>query len=238
MAISRVRIWVAFEILTAAAQNAEFQNIIDFINNVLLPDGVSQGSRLDVLEAKFPVTIASGGTGQITASAAFTALKQAATDAATGVAELATLAEVNAGTDTTRIVVPDTLAGSVYGTKTVVLKVITEATALTAGDGKMYFTVPIELGGMDLVTVGAHVYTVSSSGLPTIQIHNLTQAADMLTTRITIDVSEKDSSTAAAAAVIDTANDDVATGDEIRIDVDVAGTGTLGLEVRMGFRTP
>jgi len=123
-------------------------------------------------------------------------------------------------------------------TRVVVLKVIADDTSLTTGDGKMYFTIPIELNGMNLVSVGAHVYTVSSSGLPTIQIHNLTDTADMLSTRITIDANEKDSKDATAAAVIDTDHDDVATGDEIRIDVDGAGTGTKGLEIRLGFSLP
>lgn len=123
-------------------------------------------------------------------------------------------------------------------TRVVVIKVIADDTALTTGDGKCYFTIPVELNGYNLVSVGAHVYTVSSSGTPIVQLHNLTDTADMLSTRITIDAKEKDSSTAAAAAVIDTDHDDVATGDEIRIDVDGAGTGTKGLEIRMGFRKP
>lgn len=55
--------------------------------------------------------IASGGTGQATAATAFDALKQAATDAYTGVVELATTAEVQAGTDTTRAITPSTLRG-------------------------------------------------------------------------------------------------------------------------------
>lgn len=52
------------------------------------------------------VAIANGGTGQTTAAAAFGAIKQAATDTATGVVELATSAEVITGTDTTRAVTP------------------------------------------------------------------------------------------------------------------------------------
>ena len=116
-----------------------------------------------------------------------------------------------------------------------VLKVIADDTALTTGNGKMYFTVPAELNGMNLVTVGAHVYTVSSSGAITVQIHNLTDSADMLSTAITIDAGDKDSKDATTAAVIDTTHDDVATGDEIRIDVDGAGTDTRGLEIRLGF---
>lgn len=49
------------------------------------------------------LAIADGGTGASTAAAAFTALKQAASDTATGVVELATAAEVAAGTDTARV---------------------------------------------------------------------------------------------------------------------------------------
>ena len=52
------------------------------------------------------VAIANGGTGQTTAAAAFNALKQDATDAVTGVVELATTAEAQAGTDTTRVLTP------------------------------------------------------------------------------------------------------------------------------------
>lgn len=107
--------------------------------------------------------------------------------------------------------------------------------ALTTGDGKAYFRIPSTLNGRNLTAVAAAVTTVSSSGIPTVQIHNVTQAADMLTTKLTIDASETDSSTAAAAAVIDTANDDVATGDMLRIDIDVAGTGAKGLVVEMQF---
>lgn len=110
--------------------------------------------------------------------------------------------------------------------------------ALTTGDGKAYFRVPSTLNGMNLISVAAAVTTVSSSGIPTVQISNATDAVDMLSTKLTIDASETDSSTAATAAVIDAAHDDVATGDMLRIDIDVAGTGTKGLIVEMQFRIP
>lgn len=122
--------------------------------------------------------------------------------------------------------------------KAIVLKVINDTDTLSIGDAKMYFTIPPELNGMNLVDADAHVYTASTSGTPTIQIHNLTDTEDMLSTRITIDANETDSSTAAAAPVIDTDHDDVATADVLRVDVDVAGTGTIGLEVRLAFQTP
>lgn len=56
------------------------------------------------------VAIADGGTGAGTATAAFTALKQDATEAATGVLEKATTAEVATGTDTARAVTPAGIA--------------------------------------------------------------------------------------------------------------------------------
>lgn len=61
------------------------------------------------------VAIANGGTGATTAPAAFTALKQAATDTATGVVELATSTEVQTGTDTTRAITPAGFAASSFG---------------------------------------------------------------------------------------------------------------------------
>lgn len=117
-----------------------------------------------------------------------------------------------------------------------VLKVYAEGITITAGNGAMYFCIPKELSGMNLVSVGAHVYTVSSSGAVTVMIHNATDTQDMLSTALTIDANEKDSVTAATPAVINTSYDDVAEGDEIRVDIDGAGTGAKGLEVRLGFR--
>lgn len=163
----------------------------------------------------------------------------AATDAASGIVELATLAELETGTDTGRVITPDVLAGSNFGERVVEILVSDPGgDAITTGDGKAYFRVPSSMNGMNLVEVAMSLTTASSSGVPTVQIRNATQTADMLTTKLTIDASETDSSTAAAAAVIDGANDDVATGDKIHIDIDVAGTGAKGLLVEMIFRLP
>jgi len=53
-------------------------------------------------------------------------------------------------------------------------------------------------------------------------------------------VTEKDTADAAASsvAVINTGTDGVATGEEIRIDIDDAASGARGLEIRLGFRMP
>jgi hypothetical protein len=61
------------------------------------------------------LAIADGGTGASSAAAAFSNLKQAATTSATGVVELATDAEAQAGTDATRCVTPDNLGATVLG---------------------------------------------------------------------------------------------------------------------------
>lgn len=160
---------------------------------------------------------------------------------AKGVVELATAAETTTGTDATRAVTPDGLAGSDYGKRIVELQIVAAGTANSVGDGTgnaRYF-VPQELNGWNLVGVAAAVITAGTTGTQDIQIHNVTQAADMLTTKITIDSAEKTSYTAATAPVIDTANDDVATGDEIRFDTDaVHTTPAQGLNIIMVFQLP
>jgi hypothetical protein len=123
-------------------------------------------------------------------------------------------------------------------TKNLILKAFDDAGLVSTGDGKVRVTVPVEMNGMNITTVGLHCYTASTSGSPTVQIYNETDSADILSTRLTLDENEVDSSTAATAAVIDTDHDGVSTGDVLRIDWDTSGTGTKGGEVRMGLATP
>jgi hypothetical protein len=156
-----------------------------------------------------------------------------------GSVTFATASDINTGTDTTKALNSDALAGSNLGKGIATLLVSDpNGSAITTGDGKAYYRVPSALNGMNLVAVAAALTTVSSSGIPTVQIANVTDAVDMLSTKLTIDASETDSSTAATAAVIDAAHDDVATGDMLRIDIDVAGTGAKGLIVEMQFQLP
>jgi hypothetical protein len=151
----------------------------------------------------------------------------------------ATASDINTGTDTTKAANSDALAGSNMGKRVVQIAVTDPAgAALIVGDGQAYFRVPSSFTGMNLVEVAANVITVSSSGIPTVQIHNVTGAVDMLSTKLTIDASETDSSTATTPAVIDAANDGIATANLLRIDVDVAGTGTKGLMVTLTFQLP
>ena len=108
--------------------------------------------------------------------------------------------------------------------------------ALNTGDDAVRFRIPAALNGWNIATVAAS--RKSGTGVLTIQIRNVTDAVDILTTKLTVDSGETDSSTAAAAAVINTAVDDVATGDQFAIDVDVAGTSTLYAFVEIGFLKP
>ena len=159
-----------------------------------------------------------------------------------GAVELATAAETTTGTDTGRAVTPDGLAGSVvFGTRYVQMVVADFTADIAEGNGKFYFHVPAGLNGMDLVEVHAKVITVGNGSTVDVQIHNLTDTTDMLSTSLTIDNGELDSKDAATAAVINAGEDDVVTNDVLRIDVDGNGGDTTvakGLIVTLGFRLP
>lgn len=110
---------------------------------------------------------------------------------------------------------------------------------VTTGDGKIYLHIDSRINGMDLVDVHAYLVTAGITGTTDIQIHNLTDAVDMLSTKLTIDSTEKGSDTAAIPAVIDTTKDDVVTNDVLRIDIDaVQTTAPKGLIITLGFKTP
>lgn len=179
------------------------------------------------------------GSGAIEELSSVDSFVSAASDTTAGKVELATAAETTTGTDATRAVTPDGLAGSEFGVQVVGIMASDMSTAITTGDGKAGFMVPASLNGFNLIRAHAALLAAqSSSGTPTIQIRNATQTADMLSTRITIDANESTSHTAATPPVVDTGNDDVATGDLIMVDVDVAGTGAKGLLVSLEFQLP
>jgi hypothetical protein len=181
------------------------------------------------------VTLGTVTTGNVDA------IISAASTTLAGKVELATATETTNGTDNTRAVTPDGLAGSNYGKRVVELILIEGATDVAVGDkqGNLSFRVPVEMNGWNLVGIAAHVETAGTTGNLDIQIHNITQAADMLSTKMRIETGETDTSTSAQPGVIDTANDDVATADKIRIDVDsVQTTAPKGLTITLVFQLP
>ena len=120
--------------------------------------------------------------------------------------------------------------------RTLVIKCVADTIGPTVGNGITHVTIPSTFDDKNLQSAQAHVYTVGTGSTTTVQLHNLTDGQDMLSTAITIDASEKDSSTAATPSVVGNYSL-VSTADVIRIDVDVVATNTLGLEVRMVFNT-
>lgn len=163
----------------------------------------------------------------------------AATESANGVVELATSAEINTGTDAVRPICPDQLAASDFGIVYVQFRSADFTSDLATGDGADYLHIPDALNGMNLVYVHARVITAGTTGTTDFQIANVTDAVDMLSTKLTIDSGETGSNTAATAAVIDTTKDDVATNDLLRLDIDaLSTTKPKGYVVTLGFRKP
>ena len=102
-----------------------------------------------------------------------------------------------------------------------------ETTAITTGTAKVTMRAPY---AFTLTGVRASVNTVSSSGLPTVDINEGAGAGTtVLSTKLTIDASEFTSVTAAAAAVI--SDSAIADDAQLTFDIDVAGTGAKGLKV-------
>lgn len=119
------------------------------------------------------------------------------------------------------------------------VNVFEAGTDVATGDGAAYFYIPAQMQGYELVEITAVVNTPGTTGTTDIQINNVVQAVDMLSTKLTIDSGEQSSATAATPVVIDTANDEVSEGDVISIDVDaVSTTPPQGLIVTLGFQLP
>ena len=102
---------------------------------------------------------------------------------------------------------------------------------------------------MNLVSVKANVYTAGTTGTINLDIARCVAAttgnvcsstvADVLTTNLTIDSGENDSADAAAAVAINTSNDDVATGQIYRFDIDaIHTTPSQGMILELTFQLP
>lgn len=102
-----------------------------------------------------------------------------------------------------------------------------ESTAITVGTAKVTFRVPY---AFTLTGVRASLTTASSSGAVTVDV-NEGGVSIFGTNKLTIDASEKTSTTAATAP--DLSDTTLADDAEITIDVDGAGTGAKGLKVAL-----
>jgi hypothetical protein len=206
--------------------DADYMPTVDVSDHAQAATGTDKKNTLAILKA----FIDAAG---IAASAVST--HNADTTGVHGIADTADLGHLSTGIDITTV-----LANLGISNFHVVSFEVTSPTgaALTTGDGKKYWRVPSTLDGYNLVAVAMHVVTASTSGIPTFQIANVTTGFDMLTTKLTVDATEVDSLTAATPAVIDTAHDDVHTGNLLRFDCDVAGTGTKGVLIELQIQKP
>lgn len=106
-----------------------------------------------------------------------------------------------------------------------------ETTAITTGTAKLTARAP---AGFTLTEIRGSLSTASSSGA--VQVDMNVAGSTILSTKLTIDATEKTSLTAATAAVISSAT--IADDAEITFDIDAAGSGATGLKVTLiGTRT-
>lgn len=115
------------------------------------------------------------------------------------------------------------------------IKISSDASSPVIGDGAFIWAIPPDIAGGNLVEAQAYVSSPSVSGALTVMVRNVTQAVDMLSTAVTIDVGDDTSYTAATPSVVNPANSLVALGDLISIDVDAVGSGAKGLGVIITF---
>jgi len=118
-------------------------------------------------------------------------------------------------------------------TEALIFAVSDETTALTAGTSAGVFRMPY---GFTLTAVRASVTTAGTGSVITVDINE--SATTILSTKLTIDATEKTSTTAATAAVIsDTA---LADDSEITIDIDTVDSGGVGAGLKIyliGYQT-
>lgn len=129
------------------------------------------------------------------------------------------------------------LPASVFSTDRGIQMVVFAFTrSVITGDGKFYIHIDERLDGKSLTDVHAEVITAGTTGTTDIQIYNVNNAVDLLSTKLTVDSTETGSDTAATPAVINASNAVVTLNDVLRIDVDaVSTTPPKGLIVTLGF---
>ena len=170
-------------------------------------------------------------TGVVSVDTDVTDIVSAASLTAAGKVELATTAEIDTGTDTGRAIPIDQFVASNRNVRYVIIRLLAAATATTVsttvgGDVEFPFTGTI-------IEVGAYVDTAGTTNLTTVDINKA--GTTILSTKITIDSTEKSSRTAATAPVISVSS--ITAGDILTFDIDaIQTTAALGLSVRIGVR--
>lgn len=113
------------------------------------------------------------------------------------------------------------------------IKVFDDEELMITGDGLFKWGIDSDLSGLYLLSASAFVST-TGSGVATIQVQNVTQGLNLLTTAITIDSGEYDSLDAGTQPVINTALT-INAKDRLWINASAVPTGAKGLGVRLLF---
>ena len=119
-------------------------------------------------------------------------------------------------------------------TRSIVIPSFGSDESITIGDGIIGITVPSDMNGWRLIKVLSSVETPSSSGTIDIQIRRARKGVDtdLLTTKVTISINDY----FAEDGIIDNDERIVKTGDIIFADIDLAGSGALGLFTVLTFK--
>lgn len=149
-----------------------------------------------------------------------------------GIVELATTAEINTGTDSTRAMPVDQFVASNRNVRYLLYRIVDPsascATGTTQGGD---IEIPFDC---TIVSIGAWVDTAGVTNLMTVDV-NKNGTTVMATDKITLDSAEKTSRTAATPPALTTTA--LSAGDLVTVDIDaVQTTPAKGLVVRLGLR--
>lgn len=106
--------------------------------------------------------------------------------------------------------------------------------ALATGDYQGWFMIPPALNATNITHVSA-CRKAGGTGVPALQLRNVTYSLDVLSTKVTIDSGETTSGSAATQPVINTLNNYCETYAQFAVDVDAAGTNTFNCVFIVGF---
>lgn len=187
-------------------------------------------------------TTVGGNLFTLTNPSAVTFLRLNADNTVSALSASAFRTAIGAGTGTGDLVAANNLSdvanaatagANIRPVESLIVAASDETTALTAGNGKVTFRMPY---AFTVTAVRASLATAQTSGsIFTVDINEA--GSTILSTKLTIDNTEKTSTTAATAAVVSDAS--LADDAEITVDIDQIGDGTAkGLKVTLiGNRT-
>lgn len=171
-------------------------------------------------------------SGTVSVDTDVTDLVSASSTTLAGKVELATTAEINTGTDSTRAMPVDQYVASNRNVRYVLYRVLgntTNCAAATTVGGDL--ECPIT---GTIVEIGGFVDTAGTTGTMVVDV-NLAGATIMTTNKLSFDTTEKSTRTAATAPTLTTTA--VTAGDIFTVDIDsIHTTAAKGLTIRLGIR--